>query len=259
MKKFWSMKALGESSAELLLYGEISETSWWGDEVTPAQFDKELQALGVVNELHVRVHSPGGDVFAASAIYTMLRRHSARVVMHVDGLAASAATIVLMAGDTIIMPINAMLMIHNPWTVAMGNAGDLRQSADALDAVKASMMAAYAEKTGLPSEELAAIMDAETWYTAEEAVAQGFADELEDMVRVATSISAAGLTVNGYTIPAAKLPAWPAARIAALLHTPTPESLTGDDDTPASETPAGGAAEAAKARIRNFLVKELLK
>src|SRR5690606_6275695 len=124
-----------EKVGELLLYGPISDFSWWGDEVTPKQFKEELDALGDIGELRVYINSPGGDVFAGQAILSMLKRHSARKVVYVDGLAASAASIVAMAGDTIRMPRNAMMMIHNAWTITAGNANDLREVADALDRV----------------------------------------------------------------------------------------------------------------------------
>ena len=119
-KKFWSFKALDETTGELLLYGEISDISWWGDEVTPKQFKEDLDALGDIDVLNVYINSPGGDVFAGQAIYSMLKRHKAQVKVYIDGLAASIASLVAMAGDKVIMPANAMMMIHNPWTWCWG-------------------------------------------------------------------------------------------------------------------------------------------
>src|SRR5690606_16890660 len=144
------------------------------------------------------INSPGGDVFAGQAILSMLKRHSARKVVYVDGLAASAASIVAMAGDTIRMPRNAMMMIHNAWTITAGNANDLREVADALDRVSETMIAAYAEKTGLDRDEIKALLDAETWMTAEEAVEKGFANEIEEAKQVAASLRGDTLIVNGY-------------------------------------------------------------
>ncbi|MCH5195936.1 MAG: Clp protease ClpP, partial [Oscillospiraceae bacterium] len=116
--KFWDFKASAQTSsggnsaeAELILYGDISQTSWWGDEVTPKQFDSDLAALGDVDEIVVRINSGGGDVFAANAIYTRLKDHKARITVKIDGWAASAATIIAMAGDTIQIPANGVFMI----------------------------------------------------------------------------------------------------------------------------------------------------
>ena len=134
MNKFWEFKALG-NAGELFLYGEISDTSWWGDEITPAQFQKELAALGDISTLDVYINSPGGDIFAGFSLYNILNRHPAAKTVHIDGLAASAASVVAMAGDTIKMPANATMMIHNAWTYASGGAEDLRKTADELDRI----------------------------------------------------------------------------------------------------------------------------
>lgn len=198
-RKFWEFRAQADNPkvGELLLYGEISEASWWGDEVTPRQFREELEALGDIEELRVYINSPGGDVFAGQAILSMLKRHGARKVVYVDGLAASSASIVAMAGDVVKMPRNAMMMIHNVWTIVAGDANELREVADALDRITESVVAAYEEKTGLDRDEIKRMMDAETWMTAEEAVELGFADEIEDAKTVAASIRDGMLIVNG--------------------------------------------------------------
>ncbi len=186
MRKFWGFKSLaGTKSAELLLYGPISNYSWWEDEVSPKQFKDDLDALGDVDTITVFINSEGGDVFAAQAIYSMLKRHKATVHTYVDGLAASAASLIMMAGETITMPINSMAMLHSPWTFAAGNAQDLRAIADDLDKIRESMIAVYAERSGKDHDEIVAILDAETWYTAEEAVAAGFADKVGDAKQVA--------------------------------------------------------------------------
>lgn len=199
-RKFWTFQAAAdeEKVGELLLYGPISDFSWWGDEVTPKQFKEELDALGDIDELRVYINSPGGDVFAGQAILSVLKRHSAHKVVYVDGLAASAASVVAMGGDVIRMPRNAMMMIHNAWTITAGNANDLREVADALDRVSETMIAAYAEKTGLDRDEIRALLDAETWMTAEEAVEKGFADEIEEAKQVAASLRGDTLIVNGF-------------------------------------------------------------
>lgn len=184
-KKFWSFKAKNEKTGELLLYGEIASSSWWGDEVTPKQFKEDLDALGDIDTLDVYINSPGGDVFAGQAIYSILRRCDAQVSVYVDGLAASAASVVAMAGDTIIMPTNAMMMIHNPWTFAAGNARDFRKLADDLDKIRDSIVVAYESRSALMEDEIIELMDAETWLSAEDCKEYGFCDEIEETKEVA--------------------------------------------------------------------------
>lgn len=189
-KKFWTFKNAKNDPkvGELMIYGEISDVSWWGDEVTPKQFKKDLDALGELKELKVFINSPGGDVFAGQAIYSMLNRLPYTVSVYVDGLAASAASIIAMVGDTIRMPKNAMLMIHNPWGMVIGYSSDLRKFADELDKVRESIIPVYKEQTGLEDQEIADLMDAETWMTAEEALEKGFIHEIEEAKPVAALI-----------------------------------------------------------------------
>lgn len=197
-KKFWQFRALTtKNSAELLLYGPISETTWWGDEVTPKEFADELKALGDISELTVRINSGGGDVFAGQAIHSLLKSHKARVTVIIDGLAASIASVIAMAGDTVIMPRNAMMMIHNPWTIGIGNSNDFRKLADDLDKIRESMIAAYQSKTGMDRDELIALMDGESWLTADEAVEYGFADQVDQARQVAASLRGNMLVMNG--------------------------------------------------------------
>src|SRR5690606_28973282 len=120
----------------------------------PKQFREDLDRLGDIKELLVYINSPGGDVFAGQAIYSMLKRHPAKVTVYVDGLAASAASIVAMAGDRVIMPRNAMMMIHRPWTIVAGNAETLRRVADDLEKVGESLLAVYETKTGMERERI---------------------------------------------------------------------------------------------------------
>lgn len=199
MKRFWQFRAAAGDSkvGELLLYGIISDVSWWGDEITPKQFKQDLDALGDIDELRVYINSDGGDVFAGQAIHSMLKRHKARVIVYVDGLAASIASVIAMAGDVVRMPRNAMMMIHNPWTFTWGNAEQLRKVADDLDVIRESIVAAYEDKSGLTRDELIPMLDAETWLTADEAVSKGFADEIEEAKKVAASLTGGRLVVNG--------------------------------------------------------------
>lgn len=199
MKKFWAMKvnAANPKVGELYLYGDISSYTWYGDEITPKQFKDDLDALGDVDEIHVYINSNGGDVFAGHAIHSMLKMHKATVTVYVVGLAASIASVIAMAGDRVVMMRNSMMMIHRAWTVAMGNANDMRKMGDDLERIDESLVAAYESKTGLPKDEIRALMDAETWLTADECVEKGFADEIEAEKKVAASLRGDVLAVNG--------------------------------------------------------------
>jgi len=201
-KKFWTFRSQEKDpkKAELLLYGVIENYSWWGDEVTPKQFKNDLDELGDIDELNVYINSEGGDVFAAQAIYSMIKRHEATVNVYIDGLAASAASVIAMAGDNVYMPANAMMMIHNPWTVALGNSDEFRKIADDLDKIRESIVATYEAKTGLETKKIEKFMDKETWFTAEEAFEYGFADEIEQEKKVAASLKGGILTLNGQVI-----------------------------------------------------------
>lgn len=224
--RFWQFRAAAEPGVgELLLYGEIADATWWGNEVTPKQFWDDLQNLGDIKELKVYINSPGGDVFAGQAIHSMLRRHQARVMVYVDGLAASAASLVAMAGDRIIMPRNAMMMVHRPWTIVAGNAATLRQIADDLDKIMESMLAVYESRTGLDRTRVMELLDAETWMTAEEAVSLGFADEIEEAKAVVASISSQGrLVVNGVEVDLSQFRNPPKVLVATA---PVPEVSNG--------------------------------
>lgn len=188
MKKFWNMNKIKNNEGELLIYGPISDESWWGDEVTPKQFKEDLDALGDIDTLNIYINSSGGDVFAGQAIYSIISRHKAQKIVYIDGLAASIASIIAMAGDLVVMPKNAMMMIHNPWTIAMGNAQDFRKLADDLDKIRESLIAAYQGKSNLDREKIIELMDAETWLTADEALEYGLVDEVEKEKQLAASI-----------------------------------------------------------------------
>lgn len=182
--KFWQVKNEVNGNSEILLYGPIAgESSWWGDEVTPRSFAEDLESLGG-RDVTVRINSGGGDVFAAHAIHNQLVAYKGRVTVVIDGLAASAATIIAVAGDRIIMPANALFMIHNP---AIGlsdyyGADELLKAAEALNTIKGSIVAAYRKRCKVSAEELAAMMDAETWMGAAECMEKGFVDEINGSV-----------------------------------------------------------------------------
>ena len=175
MKKFWNwLRNDADGESELYLDGAIASETWWGDEVTPAAFQAELKQH--TGDVTVWINSPGGDVFAAAQIYTMLRNHPGKVTVKIHGIAASAASVVAMAGDTTLISPVGMLMIHNPSTMAAGETKDMEQAIAVLEEVKESILNAYAAKTGLSRNRLAKMMDAETWLNANEAMRLGFVD-----------------------------------------------------------------------------------
>ncbi|SKC57751.1 head maturation protease, ClpP-related [Maledivibacter halophilus] len=187
-KKFWNFKSLDKNQGELTLYGEISNETWWGDEVTPKEFKADLDNLGDVDTLNIYINSPGGDVFAGQTIYSILKRHKAQKNVYIDGLAASIASVIAMAGNTIFMPKNSMMMIHNPWTIGMGNAADFRKLAEDLDKIRESLIAAYENQSMLTRDEIIEIMDNETWLTAKECEEYGFCHVVEEEKKIAASV-----------------------------------------------------------------------
>ncbi|MFM0250645.1 head maturation protease, ClpP-related [Paraburkholderia sediminicola] len=228
-RKWWDIKALtnaqGAAVAEIRIYDEIG---FWGtDAKTFVSWLDEAAASAA--EVVVAINSPGGDVFDAFAIYNALRRYAGRVTARIDGVAASAASLVAMAGDRIVMPENAMLMIHNPWTVALGTASDLRATADSMDKARDGILAAYRHKSGKTDEELTAMLDAETWMTAAEAKEAGFADEIEAPVKLAATARSADLLARFQSAPSSVL---------ALVEE------NAEPTTTPSETPPSNPAEA---------------
>ena len=180
--KSWFTTRAQAGVAELSIYDEI------GAYGVPAKaFIGELKALGDVTDLTLRLNSPGGSVFDGIAIYNALKRHPAKVTITVDGLAASIASVILCAGDEVIMPKNAMIMIHDPSAMVMGNAADMRSMADALDKMRDGLVSAYQDKTGHTPDEIIQWMAEETWFDAEEALEIGFADQLEEPVAMAAT------------------------------------------------------------------------
>ncbi len=180
--KFWQFRNQAGSAVELLLYGDISQTSWWGDEVTPKQFADELSGLGVLDTITVRINSGGGDVFAAQAIGNLLEQHPAQVTAKIDGLCASAATIVACHCAKVVAANDSTYMVHPVKMGAYGyyNAEELQKYIEALAAIKESIVNLYVKKTGRTKDEVTAWMDATSWWTSEEAKANGFVDELVD-------------------------------------------------------------------------------
>ncbi|QOX78739.1 phage major capsid protein [Trichlorobacter lovleyi] len=184
-KKFYSIKAMAETdTAEIFIYEQIGEDWWTGEGVTAKNFCKEVAALNV-RQIDLHINSPGGSVFDGQAIYNALKRHPACVTTYVDGIAASIASVIALAGDTVIMAPNSLYMIHNPWGLAQGSADEMRKYADLLDKVRDTIVSVYREKCGLSDEGIIALMDAETWMSAEEAQAFGFVDEIGTELKLA--------------------------------------------------------------------------
>lgn len=224
-KRFWNFRdAANENAApELILYGDIASETWWGDEITPRQFTEELNALGNVPEIVVRINSGGGDVFAANAIYTRLKDNAAKITVKIDGWAASAATIVAMAGDVIEIPGNGVFMVHDPSIGLLGyfNETELVKVSEELKVIKQSIVNGYALKTGKAAEEIAAIMAAETWFDGKQAVDAGFCDRLMFEEADTTVENAAKVIVNSVSMNLEQFPNMPVSLLNRLAaHTP---------------------------------------
>lgn len=212
MRNWYSIQAKDKpnAAAEISIYDEIGA---WG--VTAKDFIAELKALDA-GTIKVSINSPGGSVFDALAMFNALRQHPASIEVTVMGVAASAASLIAMAGDKIIMPANAFMMIHNPLNFAYGNAEELREMADVLDKIGASLVAIYVKRTGMAEEEVKALLDAETWLNADEAVAKGFADEVQAEMKIAARFDLDRLPEN--------------IRNACVQTTVTTTTWTGDEN-----------------------------
>lgn len=184
MNKFWKFKTVKNKIDEetestenvLFLNGTIAEESWYSDDVTPKMFRDELNQYS--GDLTVFINSPGGDCFAASEIYTALKEHKGKITVKINGIAASAASVVAMAGDMVEMSPTSMLMIHNPSMLLYGEVSEMEQGIEFLNEVKESIINAYQIKTGLSRSKLSHLMDAETWMNAHSAHDMGFCDKI---------------------------------------------------------------------------------
>lgn len=223
--KWFEIKAQADQPAEIAIYGEIG-----GWDMPASLFIEQVKAMGAVQQINLSINSPGGSVFDAITMFNYLRRTGAEIVVRIDGLAASAASLLAMAGDKIIMPKNAMMMIHNPWSFAMGNADELREQADILDRVGKALVSTYAGRTGLPEETISELLATDTWMTADEALEKGFATEVID-----TAVMQARFDVSA-------LPEKAKAVFASIAqdHTPTDDEvleLLGDGTEPEPQAP----------------------
>lgn len=206
----YRMAAKGDR-AEIYLYGAIGQ-DWFGEGVTARQFADDLKKLGAISTIDLRVNSEGGSVFEGKAMYSLLVEHKARVITHIDGLAASAASFIAMAGDEIEIAESAFVMIHNAWTIAIGGADEMRRTGDLLDSINVTIRDVYVARTRRTAAEIGGWMDAETWMTGREAVDRGFADKVAGNLKVAACVRDPARFRN---VPAALRPG--PARIAAAM------------------------------------------
>lgn len=180
-KKFWEMKMSANKTADIFIYGEITQYAWeeYG-EVSSISFKKELDALGDIDTINLRINSPGGSVFEGIAIFNMLKMHKAKVHAYVEALAASISSVIPMCADRVYMYKNSMMMIHHAWTWASGNAQKLRKAADDIEKISKSSCQAYLDRAGdkLTEQKLEELLDAETWLSADEAFSYGLCDEV---------------------------------------------------------------------------------
>ena len=195
MRKFWNwkVKAATETAPEertLFLNGTIAEDSWYDDDVTPQLFKDELMSGS--GNITVWINSPGGDCVAAAQIYNMLMDYPHDVTVKIDGIAASAASVIAMAGTKVLMSPVSTMMIHNPATVAWGDAGEMEKAIAMLESVKDSIINAYEIKSGLSRAKLSHLMDSETWMDANKAVELGFADGILSRAQVEDEAPPAG-------------------------------------------------------------------
>ena len=259
-------------SVEISIYDEIG----FGG-VTAKDFLAEVKKYKG-QHIDLRINSVGGSVIEGAAIYNSLRRHKGGLTVHVDGLAASMASVIAMAGEEVVMADNAMLMIHNPWSMSMGDADDLRKEADVLDKLKNTLVNAYARKTGMEATTIASMMDEETWLDATEAVAMGFADEIEDGIEAAASVTPASARArfDTFTSSMARKPAQikaeeaAPAEVVAPVEAPVIDEVTVDTseevmtaelqakvDALQADLDAKNAAEATQAQASEDTAKEI--
>jgi len=200
-KQFWNFvrnSADSGSEATLYIYGDIVASDWgeWGysDDVVPSKFRDELNEMGDVATINVRINSGGGSVFGAYAIMNLLKAHAARIIVHIDGIAASAATLIAMAGDKIIAALGSVFMVHLPSSLAWGNAIEMQKQIDVLNTITDTMVDVYHAKTGIDKTEIKKMLDEDTWMSGSEAKEKGFVDEVEKK-EVSAYISADAGTV----------------------------------------------------------------
>lgn len=187
MTNYFQMKATN-NVAQIDIFGDIVSEKWFDEETSATSFRDALKELGEVSTINLSINSGGGSVFDGIAIYNMLKSHKATVNVYIEGLAASIASVIAMAGDTITMRSGSMMMVHMPWTLSQGNAEEMRKTADTLEKTGDSIVDIYSERTGISSDDIRNIMNDETWLSAEEAVEQGWATKLDKKEAVMNSV-----------------------------------------------------------------------
>lgn len=233
MRHFWNWVKNDDETRTLYLEGVIAEESWFADDVTPAMFKEELFAGSGPITLHI--NSPGGDCIAASQIYTMLMDYSHDVTVQIDGMAASAASVIAMAGTRVTMSPTSMMMIHNPFTIAQGDSAEMQKVIQLLDEVKESIINAYQIKTGQSRTRLSHLMDSETWMNAWKAKELGFCDE----VLYAEGQSEPDMKVLGFSFARKTAAACLMNRVLASVPQPETEKAPVDENrVPAAEAEA---------------------
>ena len=187
MTNYFQMKATN-NVAQIDIFGDIVSEKWFDEETSATSFRDALKELGDVSTINLSINSGGGSVFDGIAIYNMLKSHKATVNVYIEGLAASIASVIAMAGDTITMRSGSMIMVHMPWTLSQGNAEEMRKTADTLEKTGDSIVDIYSERTGISSDDIRNLMNDETWLSAEEAVEQGWATKLDKKEAVMNSV-----------------------------------------------------------------------
>ncbi len=182
----FEIKVKANKSAEIYIYEDIGD-GWMGG-LSAKRFADEVKSLGKMSTLNVRINSAGGSVFDGIAIYNTLRKHSARVIVDIDALAASIASIIAMAGDEIRMSANSFMMVHDPWIVTGGNAAELREQADLLDKVRTQLVDTYVNRSSIDEDAISAMMAEETWLTADEALEAGLVDTVTEEFKMAARV-----------------------------------------------------------------------
>lgn len=211
--KNWLQVKVAANVGEIYIYGEIEDIKWVEEDVTPTSIKEEIDKLKGVDLINIYVNSPGGGVYAGVAIYNELKRLDKPTTSYVDGIAASIASLIVLAADKVVMPFNAMLMIHNPWGCICGNAQQLREFAERLDKVTDSVLiSTYQDKTGIKKEKLKGMLDEETWLSAEEAVELGFADVLEEEQKIAACYVGNNIKFNDVEVQLNRFKAFPKSK-----------------------------------------------
>ena len=250
MRHFWNWVKNDDETRTLYLEGVIAEESWFADDVTPAMFKEELFSGAGPITLHV--NSPGGDCIAASQIYTMLMEYPFDVTVQIDGMAASAASVIAMAGTRVTMSPTSMIMVHNPFTAAMGDSDEMRKAIQLLDEVKESIINAYQIKTGLSRAKLSHLMDSETWMNAKKALELGFCDQI-----LFTGENELPDDVSAFSFGRKTAAACLMNRVIATLPRPEPkhESVAEPEPAPEPEPQPDNRVKAADLEKRLLLLK----